>query len=313
MKLVVIIPAYNEEKTVGEVVRSIPGIIPGFSERAIIVVNDGSGDGTVLESERAGARVVSHGRNRGLGNAFATGIQAALGDGADIIVSIDADGQFDAREISKITAPIVGGEADMVSGSRFLEPASRAAVPLMRRIGNYGFTKLVNSILGTRFSDTQCGFRAYNRQAAMRLNLFGDFTYTQEVFVDLFYKGMRIMEVPISVRYFKDRKAKISSSLFRYMWRAFAVIFQTLRDKEPLKFFGIPGVFLLALGLIADAYAFFFWLYTHVTTPIRMLFFVGTVLIGIGLILVIFAFLADMVKRVRETQDDILFRLKQHR
>lgn len=310
MKLIVIIPAYNEEKTIAQVIREIPRQIEGINKIEVLVIDDGSTDNTIQEAKNTGAVVVSHKKNEGLGFAFSTGIKEALKMGADIIVNIDADGQFDPKEIPKLVKPILEKKAEMVAGSRFEDKATISQIPFARRWGNKAFTSLINILTREKFTDTQCGFRAYSREAVLRLNLFGKFTYTQEVFLDLVNKGLKIEQVPITVKYYKERQAKISSSLFKYFLQTIIIILRTFRDYKPLVFFGIPGVSIFGAGIIFWLYSFIYWLIHHQTTPIKMYFFVGTGLVIFGFLLTVLALIADMLKRIRRNQEEILYKLK---
>lgn len=310
MKLVIIIPAYNEEKTITRVIQEIPRNIEGINQSEVLVIDDGSVDNTVKVAKETGALVVSHNKNEGLGIAFSTGIKEALGRKADIVVNIDADDQFDAKDIPKLIKPIVDKRAEMVAGSRFEDNHSIVQIPFIKRWGNRAFTSLINILTGEKFTDTQCGFRAYSKEALLRLNLFGKFTYTQEVFLDLVNKGLKIVQVPITVRYFKERKAKISASFFRYFFQTIIIILRTFRDYKPLLFFGIPGTTVFGAGILFWLYSFIYWLIHHQTTPVRMYFFIGTGLLTFGFLLIILALIADMLKRIRQNQEEILYKLK---
>jgi len=304
------IPAYNEEKSISKVISSIPKKIEGISKIETIVVDDGSKDNTVLVAEKAGARVFTNGKNKGLGRNFRRGIEKALSLKADIIVNIDGDGQFDADDIHKLVRPILAGKADMVTGSRFLDKKTAKKVPFVKRWGNRRFTNLVNRITKKKFSDTQCGFRAYSKEAALRLNLFGNFTYTQEVFIDLVSKGLVIKEVPIKVKYFDSRSSHISSNLSKYGFKSLGIIAKATRDTQPLTFFGLPGLIVFSLGFLGGVYSFIYWLINLLTTPIRTLFSLSVFFMIFGLSLIILALIADMMKRINLTQEEILYKLK---
>jgi len=310
MKLIVIIPAFNEEKTIAQVIKNIPKTIEGIDEIEILVIDDGSTDDTAKIAKEAGALVVSHTKNEGLGIAFSTGIKEALKQGADIVVNIDADNQFDPQEIPKLIKPILEKKAEMVAGSRFEDKASISQIPFIKRWGNKAFTLLINLLTRQNFTDTQCGFRAYSKEALLRLNLFGRFTYTQEVFLDLVNKGLKIVQVPVKVKYYKEREAKISSSFFRYFCQTILIILRTFRDYKPLVFFGVPGLAIFGAGILFWFYSFVYWLIHHQTTPVRMYFFIGVALVIFGFLLIILALIADMLKRIRQTQEEILYRLK---
>src|SRR3989344_8858110 len=201
MKLIIIIPAYNEEASIGSVIKRIPDLTfkksesknllekaspkTNISETEVIVIDDGSNDNTGKIAKENGAIVVSHVGNKGVGKAFRTGIEVALKRKADIIVNIDADGQFNPEDIPKLITPILNKESDFVTATRFKNGNLIGKMPFIKKLGNKAFTKLTSLLTGQRFTDTQCGFRAYSREAALRLNLYGKFTYTQEVFLDL--------------------------------------------------------------------------------------------------------------------------------
>ncbi|MBU1202528.1 glycosyltransferase family 2 protein [Patescibacteria group bacterium] len=311
MKLIIQIPAYNEEKTIADIIKNIPKNIDNIDKIEILVMDDGSSDQTANLSRQAGANYVfSRKKNIGLGNNFKSGIDATLKLGADIIVNIDGDGQFDPQDIPKLVKPIVEKEAQMVTGSRFLDKNTSKNVPWLKRMGNKYFSKLISQITGQKFSDTQCGFRAYSKEAALQLNLFGKFTYTQEAFIDLAEKGIKIVEVPIAVKYFKERKSKISGNLIFYGFRSLGIIANTTRDTQPLSFFGVPGLLLFVFGFAGGLFSFVYWIIYLVTTPIKTLFIVSVFFMTFGTLLIIFGLLADMIKRVKKTQEKILYHLR---
>jgi glycosyltransferase involved in cell wall biosynthesis len=312
-KLVVMIPAFNEEKTIGKVIQEIPKSISGISEIKILVIDDGSRDRTSEIAEKHRAVVLKHKYNKGLGTTFKHGIDKALSIGADIIVNIDADNQFNSQDIPKLINPLLDEKADMVTCSRFLDPQLTKNIPWIKKWGNRRFTNLINRITGKRYTDTQCGFRAYSKEAAMRLNLNGKFTYTQEVFIDLAEKGMKIVEMPLEVRYFPKRKSIISGKLTRYALRSLGIITRATRDSQPLTFFGVPGIFIFILGILGAGYSFWFWLTYLMTTPVRTLFSVSVFFMIFGLSLMVLALLADMMKTLKQNQEEILYRLKKER
>src|SRR3954470_21872919 len=160
MKLVVTIPALNEEKTIYQVVSGVPRDIPGVDEVEVIVVNDGSTDATASEALRAGAIVISLPGKGGLGHVFRTGLERAMRRGADIIVNIDGDGQFNPADVRKLIQPLLEDKADFVTCSRFADPALRPTMPIVKYYGNQWVTSIINWVCGgTCFTDVSCGFR----------------------------------------------------------------------------------------------------------------------------------------------------------
>lgn len=308
--IIVQIPAKNEEKTIAGVIKNIPRSINNHKVK-ILVINDASTDNTAKIAKNAGADYIFNRKvSEGLGAVFKTGIDTCLKLGADIIVNIDADGQFNPGDIPKLVMPILKNEADMVTASRFLKPELTKNMPYIKRWGNRRFTKLISKITGKKFTDTQCGFRAYSREAALRLNLKGKFTYTQEVFIDLVEKGMKIKEIPLEVKYFKERNSLISGNLRKYGLKSIAIIGRATRDTQPLTFFGMPGLILFILGAIGGAFCFFYWLTHLMTTPIKTLLNLSIFLTIAGISLIVLALVADMLKTLKQNQEEILYKLK---
>src|SRR5437016_7284046 len=256
MKLVVTIPALNEEKTIAQVVRGVPRDIPGIDEVEVIVVNDGSTDNTPIEAADAGAIVINLPGGGGLGMVFRTGFDHAMRRGADFIVNIDGDGQFNPADIAKLVRPLLDDTADFVTCSRFADPALRPTMPVVKYHGNRAVTAIINWVCGgTCFTDVSCGFRAFNREAAYRLTLFGRFTYTQETFIDLFSKGLRIVEVPLKVRGVREHgKSRVASNLWKYATNSLPIILRAMRDIQPLKFFGGISAILGILGFVTGSF-----------------------------------------------------------
>ncbi len=299
-KLVVIIPALNEQETVGEVIRGIPRFMSGIREAEVIVVDDGSTDKTALKAEQAGAGVIHHPKSMGVGAAFHTGLHQALERGADIIVNIDGDGQFNPQDIPRLIEPILKQEAWFVTCTRFADPKLIPRMTPLKRWGNKWMTGLINFLTGKKLTDVSCGFRAYTREAALRLVLFGHFTYTQESFIDLAEKDIPMAEVPLKVRgQRKHGKSRVAGSLWRYGIKAASIIFRAARDYHPLTFFGLPGAVVFSLGVAAAVFLLIHWIGTGHTYPYRSLVQVSGTLIIVGVLLEFLAMLADMQHRNR--------------
>lgn len=309
MKLVVTIPALNEEQTIGQVVSGIPRNIPGISEIETIVVNDGSTDRTAEVAERAGAMVVTvHGRP-GLGAIFRTALERAMRRNADIIVNIDGDGQFDPTDITKLIQPLLNDQADFVTCSRFADPKLYPDMPKVKFWGNRAVTRIINWVCGgSRFTDVSCGFRAFNREAVYRLQLFGRFTYTQECFIDLFSKGMRIVEVPLKIRGVRQHgKSRVASSVWRYAVSSLPIILRAMRDIQPLKFFGAIAMTLFVPGLLTGLFVTGWYLYRTKTSPFTSLITISGILVTLAFVLGVLALLADMMGRHRKISEELLY------
>ncbi|MFW6154376.1 MAG: glycosyltransferase family 2 protein [Planctomycetota bacterium] len=312
MKLLVVIPALNEAATLADVIAAIPRGMADVDEVEVLVVDDGSTDATGEVARAAGATVVHHARNRGVGAAFQTGLAAALERGADLIVNMDADGQFDPAGIPQLVAPILEGRAEMTTCTRFARPDLVPRMPWIKKWGNRMMCRLVNWICwGGGYTDVSCGFRAYNRDTALRLTLFGQFTYTQETFVDLIAKGIAIAEVPLPVRGVRAvGDSRVASNLPTYAARTASIILRVARDVRPLAFFGGLGAILLTLGVICGGTVFGWWLFTGHTSPIRSVLFGATVFLILGFLVIVLALLADMLGRQRILMQEVLFRLR---
>jgi len=307
-KLCVLIPAFNERATIEQVIKSIPQNIPGIDEEEIIVVDDGSTDNTAKAAKEAGATVIQHDNNRGVGAAFRTGIQEALKRHADVIVHIDGDGQFNALDIPKLIAPILDGSVDITTCTRFSDPKHYPKMPLIKKIGNRIVRSIINRAINRKFTDVSCGFRAYSREAALRLTLFSSFTYTHEVILDAVLKGLKIQEIPLEVR--GERavgKSRVAKNIVVYGVRWLAILFRTLRDSSPFQIFGIMATLTGGFGVLIGLFLFGHWLQTGQTFPYRSLVTVSAVFILVGTFLMTIALLADMLRRQRMLVEELLY------
>ena len=187
------LPCLNEAENLPKVLASLPKTIGDHSTDRL-VVDDGSTDGSAEIARDNGAIVISHGVNYGVGRAFQTALAFAIKQRFDIMVTIDADGQFPVSDIPKLVDPILDRSASFVSANRFASNEQIEHMSAIKRWGNARMTSLINRLTGEKFYDVSCGFRAYSRDAMLRLNLMGQFTYTQEVFLNLAFKGMPIEE-----------------------------------------------------------------------------------------------------------------------
>jgi glycosyltransferase involved in cell wall biosynthesis len=307
MHALIAIPAFNEESTLDLVLANLPRAFDGGKVVDVLVIDDGSTDRTADIARQRGARVVSHRRNLGLGEAFNTAVAAALEKGVDVLVTIDADGQFNAAQIPDLVRPIAAGEADVVTGSRFPDGRRPAGMPRARYWGNRFFSALLTGLLAERLRDVSCGFRAYSREALLNLNILGKYTYTQESIFDLIHKGLRVIEVPITVRYSSERRSRVAGNLVRYGFNALKIIARTARDFKPLRFFGVFASLVLAVGAALDLWLVVFYLRTGGFSPYKFVGFTGTALIVLGVLILGFALLADMLDRLRVNQERVLY------
>ena len=308
MHLVVSLPALNEAATVGDTIRRIPHDLPGIGRLTVLVVDDGSTDATVAEARAAGALVISHGRRHGVGAAFQTGLAKSIELGADLLVTIDADGQFDPATIPQLIAPVLAGAADFTTASRFADPALVPEMPAVKRWGNHVMSYLISILAGERFYDVSCGLRCYNRHAAISLNVIGDFTYTQEVFLNLAHKGLRIAEVPIRVRGVRAHgQSRVAANLFHYAFKTSWIIFRCLRDYKPMCLFGMLGA---ACGVIAAALLLFLlthFLQTGAFSPHKWTGFTGAAFLLLAFFFFALGLVGDMLNRQRLYLENLLY------
>ena len=229
--LAVYLPAFNEADTIGALIDAIPASIPGITTLTTIVVDDGSTDGTGEVARRHGAQVVRHARNRGTGRAFMSGVAAALAAGADIIVSMDADGQFAAADVARLIAPILGGDADVALCTRF-GPGNQliGRMPPVRRFGNWLLSRIIGLAAGQRFTDVSCGFRAFTRDAARLVDIHSEFEYAHESLLTWRRHGRRLVEVALPVRAQRPiGESRVAPSVAHYALRAAPVLIGAIR------------------------------------------------------------------------------------
>ena len=292
MKAVITIPAYNEEKTIGLVIREIKEVMGKASYNyQILVLDDGSRDKTVEVARKNGAVVVSNKRNLGLAETFKNEMKECLKLKADIIVHTDADGQYPCFYIPEMIKKVEQGY-DLVLGSRFGK-GSYGNDSFMKKLGNRAFARVFSNLLKTKISDTTTGFRAFTREVA-QLPLINTFTYTQEQLIRAGKSKMKISEIPIRTN--KTRPSKLFRNPFDYAIKAWINIFRIYRDFEPLKFFGRIGLMFIIAGILIGL----FILYRIITVgsaggiPRVIL---SMLLILVGIQIAFFGFLADMNRK----------------
>ncbi len=313
MRLIVNLPAFNEAERIGQTIKRIPRNFAGIDEVFVQVIDDGSKDGTAQIAKDAGADFVfSHTTNRGPGVVFRTAVEHALENGADILAYIDADGQFNPQDIPTIIAPILEGKADIVSADRFGEHKAKnmpAAKYYLNRLAAFIIGKFMNCPI----KDLTCGFRGYNRETLLRLNLPGAFTYTQEVIIDAIGKNLKVVWVPVVVTYFEERKSRVVKSIYKYVRDSGRIILKAIRDVRPMKFFGIPAAFLILVSLVIFAYFGFLYFQDFKITPYRNYLLAAITILLVGLQFLVFALIADMIKSNRKLTEDQMYLMKKEK
>ncbi|MEB3284113.1 MAG: glycosyltransferase family 2 protein [Candidatus Sericytochromatia bacterium] len=307
MKLVIQIPCLNEEQVLPAVLRELPARIPGIESIEILVVDDGSSDGTAATARACGVHhVVRLGQHKGLARAFSVGVDAALRVGADIIVNTDADNQYDSQDIPALIAPILAGEADIVVGARYgagVESFS-SIKRWLQRVGSW----VVRHASNTRIPDATSGFRAYSRDAAMRIVVFSDFTYTLETLIHAGHRGLRITHTDVRTNPVL-RPSRLFNGVTTYILRSTATIVRIYAMYQPFRFF-----WLLGLALVLPATALFIWLLVRADGgwhPRDYVLLALSCVAGVaGFQALVAGIVADLIAGNRRLTEDVLFRLK---
>ncbi len=308
--VVVMIPCLNEERTVASVIRRIPRSFPGVGDVKVLIIDDGSHDKSLRVALRAGAdAVVRHKARLGLGRTFKDGLDRSLKMGADIIVSIDADGQYDPVEIQVLLEPIISGRSDIALGNRQVERLDH--MPWSRRWGNRLASWVTRLVSGINVRDAQTGFRALTREAALRLTLGNGYTYTQEMIIQAANRGLAIEEVPITFHRRADGHSRLITSARRYAVLSGSTILRSYRDHNPLKVFGLIGAIILAIGGIVGLRVILHFITTGTVSPFLPSAILAAIMGVVGFQVIIFGLLADMLRTHRQLSEEILHRMRE--
>ncbi len=307
MKLIIQIPCYNEEATLGLTLSELPRKIPDVDTIEWLIINDGSLDRTVEVAKEHGVdHIVNFEHNQGLAKAFMAGIEASLKAGADIIVNTDADNQYCAEEIPKLIKPILLGQAEVVIGARPIRKIKHFSPTkkFLQKLGSW----VVRLASNTDIPDAPSGFRAFSRNAAMQLNVFNEYTYTLETIIQAGQKGMAIASVPIRTNGYL-RPSRLVKSIPSYIQRSILTIFRIFITYRPLRFFTILGGVPLTLGFLLCLrwLVLFFEDTSRARAPSLIL---AAILILIGFQLWMFGLVADLMAVNRKLLEDVQLRLR---
>ncbi|MDA8985317.1 glycosyltransferase family 2 protein [Candidatus Pelagibacter sp.] len=308
-KLVVIVPAYNEEKTIKDTLAGLFSIKQGLDkigyELIVHVINDGSTDATEeFANDYGDVLVISHKKNKGLGAAVRTGLLSANDINADILVKYDADLQHDPSDILTLIEPILHDEADVVYGNRFEKMSYK--MPFVRKMGNRVFTNLMKWLTGWPLMDSQPGILAVNNLFLSNFYLPGDYNYTQQILLDAYHRNLRFSHVLVSFKKRNEGKSFISLS---YPFKVIPQMIQVIVGIKPLKVFGPIGWFFLSLGILVFLFQIISFLLDYTQKPVENVNLVlGSFLFGLQILC--FGFLADLVVKMNRNVIEVLERKK---
>lgn len=307
MKLVVQIPCFNEEKTLPQTLNDIPRTIEGIDTIEILIIDDGSSDKTIAVAKECGVdHIVRFNRNKGLAKAFTAGLDACIQLGADIIVNTDGDNQYKGEEIPRLIRPILEGKSDIVVGDRQVSNIEHFSYikKKLQKLGSW----VVRKISETDVADTTSGFRAYSRDAALRLNIVSPYTYTLESIIQAGKKHMAISHLPVKTNR-PMRKSRLFTNIPDYIKRQAVTIIRMYTMFQPLRVFFYCGVALFSVGSLGVMRFLFYYFTAGGAGHLQSLFLSG-VLITLGVILFMLALVADIISFNRCLIEDTLYRVR---
>ena len=307
MKLIIQIPCYSEAKTLPESIPDLPRQLLGIETVELLVVDDGSTDRTVQVAQELGVHhVVRLPRHRGLAGAFSAGVEACLSRGADLIVNTDADNQYSAEDIPRLIEPLLHGRAQLVVGDRGVATLASFS-PLKRRLQRLG-SRVVQEASGLTVPDATSGFRAFTREAALRMLVLSDYSYTLETLIQAGARGMSVLYIPVRTNP-ESRPSRLMSSLPQYLAHSGATILRAYSMYRPLKVFLAIGGVLVAGGVFLSLRYLYFFLQGrgggHVQSVI-----LAAVLLIVGFQVGLIGLVADLIGFNRKILEESLYRLR---
>jgi glycosyltransferase involved in cell wall biosynthesis len=306
-KLIIQIPCLNEADTLPATLRDLPPSIPGIDVIEWLVVDDGSRDGTADVARACGVQhVVRFRRRKGLAAAFSAGIDAALKLGADYIVNTDADNQYAGGDIPLLLVPLLAGEADICIGDRNIQAIAHMSPSkkLLQRLGSW----VVRQVSGTQVPDTTSGFRAYTREAALRMTIISDFSYTLESIIQAGKRRMAIAHVEVRTNPV-TRESRLFDNVFAYIKRSSATIVRIYASYEPLKVFSYIGGTFLAIGLLISLRFLYYYAIGQGYGKLQSLILAAVLLI-VGFQVVLIGLVADLISGSRKILEDVQYRVR---
>jgi glycosyltransferase involved in cell wall biosynthesis len=293
VKLIVTIPAFNEEESIGKVIQSIPRDIEGVEKVEVLVLDDGSRDKTVQEAKKAGAEhVISNKKNLGLARTFKKAITASLQRGAEIIVNTDADDQYEQGEIPALIKPLLKGEADIVIGDRQIKSLDH--MPTSKKYGNLIGSWVVRKLSGTNVEDASSGFRAFTCEAARSFNLLSSHTYTHETIIQAANRDLVVAQIPIIFKKREAGESRLISGVVPHIKRSLSTIIRTILMYKAFKYLVTLGAVFMGAGFLGVVRFLYFFFTNGGAGHIQSLV-ISSVLISVGFMTAVMGILADLI------------------
>ncbi len=307
MKLIIQIPCYNEEKTLPQTLADLPKSLKGVDEIDLLIIDDGSTDDTVRVARELGVQhIVSFPQNKGLAMGFNAGMDASLKLGADIIVNTDADNQYSGDDIQALIQPILDKNAEIVIGDRQTDQIAHFSWT-KKRLQKLG-SLVVRQISGTSVPDATSGFRAFSREAALRMNIVSQFTYTLETIIQAGKKNLIVADVPVRTNE-KTRESKLFRSNKEYIRRSISTMLRIYAMYEPMKLFSLIGGILFMGGFLIGLRFLYFYLFVSGMGHIQSLILAAVLLI-VGFQVLVIGLLADIIGSNRQLIENVLYRVR---
>ncbi len=307
-KLIIQIPCLNEAETLPATLADLPRSVPGIDVVEVLVIDDGSRDRTAEVAKAQGvAHVIRFRQRKGLAAAFIAGIDASLRRGADYIVNTDADNQYAGRDIARLLEPLLRGEADIVVGDRNIRDLEHMSWPrkLLQRLGSW----TVRQVSATNVPDTTSGFRAYTREAALRMTIVSDFSYTLESLIQAGKQRMAVTHVPVSTNP-RTRPSRLFGSVLSYIKRSAATIVRIYTMYEPLKVFTYIGTTIFVAGFLISMRFLYYFLFTFESEGKVQSLILSAVLMIVGFQVLLIGLVADVISGMRKLLEDLLYRVR---
>jgi glycosyltransferase involved in cell wall biosynthesis len=304
MKLIIQIPCYNEEKSLPITLKSLPREVKGFDSVEWLVIDDGSSDNTSAVAKANGVdNIIRFTKNQGLAKGFMAGLDKCLELGADVIVNTDADNQYNADDIPNLVRPILEKRADIVIGTRPISQMKHFST--IKKILQYMGSWIIQIASNARINDAPSGFRALSRDAALKLNVFNEYTYTLETIMQAGLKNMAIVSIPIRIN--EDlRPSRLVKSIADYVKKSILTIIRILVTYKPFKFFMTIGITLFTIGFLIGVRFLVFYLSGQGQGHIQSLI-MASILLGIGFQTMLIAFVADLLAVNRKLLEELQY------